>query len=214
MRKALITGAGGFLGGWLCAELAERGIEVVALDREWREGCLCPNYVPEQNRNTADVEDFPEMLRILREYDLDFVFHLAAQALVQEAAAEPIATFRSNIEGTWNVLEAARLLQRTNAARPLGVIVTSSDKAYGDQTKLPYVESFPLHGRFPYDVSKSCADLIAQSYFASFRLPVCITRCGNLYGGGDFAMSRVVPGTICSVLKNERPVIRSDGTPQ
>jgi CDP-glucose 4,6-dehydratase len=213
MRKVLITGAGGFLGGWLCAELVERDIEVLALDREWRDGCLCPNYVPEKNRITADVEDYESTLRILQEHDVDFVFHLAAQALVQVAATDPIATFRANIQGTWNVLEAARQLRQGGNVKLAGVIVTSSDKAYGDQTELPYMEAFPLKGRFPYDVSKSCADLIAQSYFSSFRLPVCVTRCGNLYGGGDFAYSRVVPGTICSVLRNERPLIRSDGTP-
>src|SRR5262249_9360493 len=144
----------------------------------------------------ADIEDFERMLGILNEHEIGFVFHLAAQALVKVAARNPLSTFKANIQGTWNILEAARLI---NAASPggkaliNGLIVASSDKAYGDQTELPYDEEFAMEGRFPYDVSKSCADLITRSYFHSYKLPVVVTRCGNLYGGGDFAFSRIVP---------------------
>ena len=128
---------------------------------------------------------------------------------MQVAARNPLSTFKSNIQGTWNILEAARLLKE----RVKGIIVASSDKAYGDQTELPYREEAPMEGRYPYDVSKSCADLIARSYFHSYKLPVCVSRCGNLYGGGDFAFSRIIPGTIRSILAGESPLIRSDGTP-
>jgi CDP-glucose 4,6-dehydratase len=160
----------------------------------------------------ADIEEYEQMVHLLNTHAVDFVFHLAAQALVQVAARDPLSTFKSNIQGTWNILEAARMLHGSSTALK-GIIVTSSDKAYGDQVKLPYFEDAPMEGRFPYDVSKSCADLIARSYFHSYKQPVCVTRCGNLYGGGDFAFSRIVPGTIKSVLEGEPPLVRSDGTP-
>ncbi len=140
------------------------------------------------------------------EYETDTVIHLAAQTIVGIANRNPVSTFESNIRGTWNVLEACR---RSNIVK--SIVVASSDKAYGDQEELPYGEDTPLEGRHPYDVSKSCADLIAQSYARSYGLPVGITRCGNFYGGGDLNWNRIVPGTIRSVLRGERPVIRSDG---
>lgn len=214
--KILVTGAGGFLGGWLCEELVATGAQVVALDREYRRGARALALAGRLDLITADIEDFESVLRILNCHDVELIFHLAAQALVKVAARNPLSTFKANIEGTWNLLEAARLLGAgEKSAQPLlkAIIVASSDKAYGDQSELPYSEDFPMQGRYPYDVSKSCADLIARSYFHSYALPVCVTRCGNLFGGGDFAFSRVVPGTIKSVLTGERPVIRSDGTP-
>lgn len=210
--KALVTGAGGFLGGWLCEELAAAGVETVALDRDYSHARQATTKQSIE-RISADIENFEQLQQILEQKNIGFIFHLAAQALVKVAAADPMSTFKANIEGTWNVLEAARRISLKGARRIEGVIVASSDKAYGDQENLPYTEDFPLQGRYPYDVSKSCADLLAKSYFASFGLPVCVTRCGNLYGGGDFAVSRVVPGTILSALRGERPVIRSDGTP-
>jgi CDP-glucose 4,6-dehydratase len=212
-QVALVTGAAGFLGGWLCDQLLDAGVKVVALDIDHRLGSLPNTRGGRLAKVTADVEDLEAISRVMQEHKIEFVFHLAAQALVKLAAQDPLATFRSNIEGTWNVLEAVRNLRNAPSGTVKGVIVASSDKAYGDQTKLPYQEDFPLQGRFPYDVSKSCADLLAQSYFASFHLPVCITRCGNLYGGGDQSFSRVVPGTIRSILRGEAPTIRSDGTP-
>jgi CDP-glucose 4,6-dehydratase len=147
------------------------------------------------------------MERALGEYEIDTVFHLAAQTIVGIANRNPVSTFESNIRGTWTVLEACR---RSPAVRQ--VVVASSDKAYGTHEKLPYLEDAPLQGKHPYDVSKSCADLIAQSYWATYGLPVCVTRCGNLYGGGDLNWNRIVPGTIRSALRGERPVIRSDGS--
>jgi CDP-glucose 4,6-dehydratase len=154
----------------------------------------------------GDLRDQALLERCLGEYEIDTVFHLAAQTIVGIANCNPISTFESNIQGTWALLEAARRSPRVKQ-----IVIASSDKAYGDQETLPYDESTPLEGRHPYDVSKSCADLIAQAYAKSYGLPVSITRCGNFYGGGDLNWNRIVPGTIRSALKGERPVIRSDG---
>jgi CDP-glucose 4,6-dehydratase len=154
----------------------------------------------------GDVRQQEELERVLGEYEIDTVFHLAAQAIVGIANRNPVSTFDSNIRGTWALLEACR---RSPAVKQ--IIVASSDKAYGEHDVLPYAEDTPLQGRHPYDASKSCADLIAQSYAATFALPVAITRCGNFYGGGDLNWNRLVPGTIRALLRGERPVIRSDG---
>ena len=154
----------------------------------------------------GDVADQELLERVLGEYEVENVFHLAAQTVVGIANSNPVSTFESNIRGTWSLLEACRRSPRVRA-----IVIASSDKAYGSQAKLPYAEDMPLQGRHPYDVSKSCADLIAQSYAHTFNLPVAITRCGNFYGGGDLNWNRIVPGTIRSALRNQRPVIRSDG---
>lgn len=164
-------------------------------------------YVQKINIVQGALEDLPVIERALGEYEIDTVFHLAAQAIVGVANRNPISTFEANILGTWNILEACRkhpLIKR--------VIVASSDKAYGDQENLPYDENMPLQGNHPYDVSKSCADLISHTYFHTYGLPVCITRCGNLYGGGDLNFNRIIPQTIQLVLNDEAPEIRSDGT--
>ena len=207
-RPTLVTGATGFLGGWLVPALLARNASVVCLVRDWvgecelvRTGCLDRvRIVRGDVRNQAVVE------RTLGEYEVDTVFHAAAQAVVGIASRNPVSTLDTNIRGTWSVLEACR---RSPAVRQ--IVMASSDKAYGSHTALPYDESTALQGRYPYDVSKSCADLIAQSYAVTYRLPVVISRCANLYGGGDLNWNRLVPGTIRSVLRGERPVIRSDG---
>ena len=160
----------------------------------------------------ANVRDLSRLNTLLEKEQFNFIYHLAAQAIVSEAAINPIETFCDNITGTWNILEAARLQRLKNSALR-GLIVASSDKAYGDQNQLPYLETAPLEGRYPYDVSKSCADLLTQSYFHSYKLPVCVVRCGNLYGAGDLNFSRLIPATIKSLLQGEPPQIRSDGTP-
>jgi len=156
----------------------------------------------------GSVDDLPLMSRILNEYEIDAVFHLAAQALVGAANRSPVSTFESNIRGTYILLEACR-----NSSTVKRVVVASSDKAYGSHTDLPYTEDFKLNAVFPYDVSKACTDLISQSFAHTFDLPVAVTRSANIYGPADANLSRIIPGTILSVLKGERPIIRSDGTP-
>jgi CDP-glucose 4,6-dehydratase len=190
-------------------ELAARGAALVALVRDWvpvaevaADGLLGRVAVVR-----GDVRDRGLLERVLGEYEVDTVFHLAAQTAVAIANRNPVSTFETNVRGTWALLEAAR---RSPTVRQ--VVLASSDKAYGAHERLPYREDVPLQGRHPYDVSKSCADLIAQTYAATYGLPVAITRCGNLYGGGDLNWSRLVPGSIRSAIRGERPVIRSDGT--
>ena len=207
-RPTLVTGATGLVGSWLIRRLLEAGADVVCLVRDWVPGSeLVHSKVLDQVKVVrGDICDRDLLERVLGEYEINTVFHLAAQTIVGIANRNPISTFESNITGTWNVLEACRRSPLVKA-----VVVASSDKAYGDQEELPYSEDTPLEGRHPYDVSKSCADLIAQAYGKTYQLPVAITRCGNFYGGGDLNWNRIVPGTIRSVLRGERPVIRSDG---
>ncbi len=208
-RPTLVTGATGLLGGWLVERLLAAGAEVVCLIRDSvpanrlrRDGVLNRVIVVQ-----GDVRDQALLERVLGEYEIDTVMHLAAQTIVGVANRNPISTFESNIQGTWAVLDAARRSPRVRQ-----IVQASSDKAYGPQSELPYTEDAPLRGAHPYDVSKACADLIARNYAVSFGLPVAITRCGNFYGGGDLNWSRIVPGTIRSILRGERPVIRSDGS--
>lgn len=206
----LVTGATGLLGSAMVAELLARGADVVCLVRDWvpaselvRSGDLARARVVR-----GDLCDLETVLRALNEHEVESVFHLGAQTIVGTAGRSPLSTFESNIRGTWILLEACRLV----GSGVKRVVVASSDKAYGAQERLPYTEDTPLAGTFPYDVSKSCTDLISLSYHHAYGLPVAITRCGNLYGGGDLNWSRIVPGTIRSALRGERPVVRSDGT--
>jgi len=208
-RATLVTGCTGLLGSWLTRMLVDRGALVVGLIRDWvpdsellRSGILSQVRVVR-----GEVQDQQMVERVLGEYEIETVFHLAAQTIVGVANRNPVSTFDSNIRGTWSVLEACRRSPQVGQ-----IVVASSDKAYGAHEHLPYCETAPLRGRHPYDVSKSCADLLAQTYAATYRLPVCITRCGNLYGGGDLNWNRLVPGTIRSALRGRRPVIRSDGS--
>ncbi len=207
-RPVLITGATGLLGGWLTRRLLEHQADLVCLVRDWvpQSELVRSRQIDQVKVVRGDVRDRDVLERALVEYEIDTVFHLAAQTIVGTANADPVSTFESNIAGTWNMLEACRRVPGVKA-----IVVASSDKAYGEQQSLPYTEERPLQGRHPYDVSKSCADLIAQSYASTYRLPVAVTRCGNFYGGGDLNWNRIVPGTIRSVLRGERPVIRSDG---
>ena len=209
-KKVLVTGCSGLLGVAVCERLLQTDVAVFGLDKVHPPASRVHDIIDSINMITADVRDFKFLCQLVEKEEIEFIYHLAAQAIVGEAAKSPIETFQDNIAGTWNVLEAARLRRATDS-RLTGVIVASSDKAYGDQAHLPYFETAPLQGRFPYDVSKSCADLLAQSYFHSYSLPVCIVRCGNLYGAGDLNFSRIIPGTILSLLRGEHPLIRSDG---
>ena len=207
-RPTLVTGATGLLGGWLVRRLLELDADVVCLVRDWvpQSELVRSRLIERVKVVRGDVRDQALMERVLGEYEIDTVFHLAAQTIVGIANRNPISTFETNIQGTWVLLESCR---RSPTVRQ--IILASSDKAYGDQEQLPYDERTPLQGRHPYDVSKSCADLIAQAYAETYGLPVTITRCGNFYGGGDLNWNRIVPGTIRSVLRGQRPVIRSDG---
>jgi len=208
-RPVFVTGCSGVLGSWLTIALVDRGAAVTGLIRDevpfshlYRSG-----YQDRIRIVHGTVTDYALMERALNEYEIDTVFHLAAQTIVPIANRAPLSTFETNIRGTWTVLEAARRSPTTQR-----IIVASSDKAYGSHDELPYTENAPLRGSHPYDVSKACADRIAQGYAATYNLPVAVTRCANLYGGGDLNWSRLIPGTIRSVIRGERPIIRSDGT--
>ncbi len=208
-RPVFVTGGTGLVGGWLVRRLLRAGADVVCLVRDWvPQSDLIQNQLIERVKIVrGDVGDQALLERVLGEYEIDTVIHLAAQTIVGIANRNPISTFESNIAGTWALLEACR---RSPLVKQ--IVVASSDKAYGDHKHLPYDEGTPLQGRHPYDVSKSCSDLIAQSYATTYGLPVVVTRCGNFYGGGDLNWNRIVPGTVRSLLRNQRPIIRSDGS--
>jgi CDP-glucose 4,6-dehydratase len=207
-RPTLVTGGTGLLGGWLVRRLLDAGADVVCLVRDWapQSEFVRARLIDRVKVVNGDVRSQSLLERVLGEYEIDTVIHLAAQTIVGIANRNPVSTFKTNIGGTWALLEACR---RSPTVKQ--IVVASSDKAYGEHKQLPYNEDAPLTGRHPYDVSKSCADLIAQSYAATYDLPVAVTRCGNFYGGGDLNWNRIVPGTIRSVLRGQRPVIRSDG---
>lgn len=208
-KNVFITGVNGLLGSWLTKHLFENGARVVGLLRDEVANSNLQRLGLERKITLArgGLEDYFLLRRIINEYEIEAVFHLAAQTIVTVANQDPLSTFESNIKGTWQLLEACR-----HGKSVKQIIVSSSDKAYGKKDKLPYKEDDPLRGLHPYDVSKSCADLISQTYYKTYNLPVCVTRCANLYGGGDLNFSRIVPGTIRSAIYNEPPIIRSDGT--
>jgi CDP-glucose 4,6-dehydratase len=207
-RPTFVTGGTGLVGSWLVRRLVEAGAEVVCLVRDWvpQSELVRSHQIERVTVVRGDIRERDLLERILGEYEINTVIHLAAQTIVTIANRNPLSTFETNIAGTWNLLEACHRSPRVGQ-----VVIASSDKAYGDQEILPYDEDTPLQGQHPYDVSKSAADLIAHTYAVSFDLPVVITRCGNFYGGGDLNWNRIVPGTIRSVLRGQRPVIRSDG---
>lgn len=208
-RKVFVTGATGLLGSWLVDELLDRGANVTCLIRDWVGNSKLIGSKQFERTNTVrgELEDYQVLLRSLNEYEIDTVFHLGAQTIVGTSARSALSTFESNIKGTWNLMEACRVCSKLVRR----VIVASSDKAYGVHDILPYTEDAPLQGKYPYDVSKSCADLIANSYFHTYQVPVAVTRCGNLFGGGDLNFNRLIPGTIRSALQDENPIVRSDG---
>ena len=207
-RPTFVSGASGLVGGWLVRRLIEAGADVTCLVRDWvPQSELARAHLLESVKVVrGDIRDQALLERVLGEYEIDTVIHLAAQTIVGISNRNPLSTFETNVGGTWALLEACR---RSPTVKQ--VVLASSDKAYGDRETLPYDETMALHGRHPYDVSKSCADLIAQSYATTWDLPVAITRCGNFFGGGDLNWNRIVPGTIRSVLRGQRPMIRSDG---
>ena len=209
-RNVFVTGCSGFLGHWLVSELSNQGANIVGLVRDVvpRSPFYASRFDQDITCVHGNLENYDLIERVLNEHHIDTVFHLAAQAIVGVANRNPMSTFEANIKGTWTVLEACR--RNPQVTR---VVMASSDKAYGQHETLPYDEGFALQGNHPYDVSKSCADLIAGAYHNTYRTPVCITRCGNLFGPGDLNYDRIVPGTMRDIIHGTRPVIRSDGSP-
>jgi CDP-glucose 4,6-dehydratase len=209
-RNAFVTGATGFVGAHIARMLVEEGARVVCLQRDAvRANSL--DLFDLRRRVTVingSVEDLALMERVINEYEIEAVFHLAAQAIVGVANRSPFSTFEANVRGTYSLLEACRRVETIQR-----VVVASSDKAYGSHEQLPYNEDYPLLGLFPYDASKACTDIIARSYAHTYRTPVVVSRFANIYGPGDMNLSRIIPGAIVSALRNEAPIIRSDGTP-
>ncbi len=208
-KNVFVTGASGIIGYWVASYLNDIGAEVTVYLRDFvpKSSLIKSSIFGKVNVVPGQLEDYLNIKRALNEYEIETVIHLGAQTIVETANRSPLSTFKSNIEGTWNVLEACR-----NSKLVKSIVVASSDKAYGSSDILPYKEDMPLAGKHPYDVSKSCSDLIAQSYAHTYGMPIAIARCGNVYGGNDLNFNRIVPGTIKSLLHNERPIIRSDGT--
>jgi CDP-glucose 4,6-dehydratase len=207
-RPTFVTGGTGLVGAWTIKRLLDLGAEVVCLVRDWvpQSELSRANLIERVKVVRGDVRDQALLERVLGEYEIDTVIHLAAQTIVGIANRNPISTFETNIGGTWALLEACR---RSPAVKQ--IVLASSDKAYGDCEQLPYDEETPLRGLHPYDVSKSCSDLIGSAYAATYGSAVATTRCGNFYGGGDLNWNRIVPGTIRSILRGSAPVVRSDG---
>jgi len=213
--SVLLTGAQGFVGSWLAERLLAGGAKVVTPRRDVEpESRFRADGIEERcTVVAADITDYEGLLRILNEHEVRFVFHLAAQTLVGIANRSPLSTFEANIRGTYVLLEACRATGVVGSEID-GVVVASSDKAYGEHDELPYREDFPLRPRYPYDVSKACADMLARSYAVTYNLPVAVTRLANVYGGGDLNWSRLVPDTARALTAGEAPIIRSDGTPE
>jgi CDP-glucose 4,6-dehydratase len=214
-KSILVTGAQGFIGSWLVSRLLEEGARVVVLRRD----------IPAESRFgveglekrcdvvLGDLVDYESLVRSLNEYEVKAVFHLGAQTIVGTANRSPLSTYETNIRGTYLLLEACRAVGVVGDGIER-VVVASSDKAYGSHDDLPYSEDFALQPRYPYDVSKAATDMIARSYAVTYGLPVAVTRLANVYGGGDFNFSRIVPDTARALVRGDRPVIRSDGTPE
>src|SRR5262245_18686356 len=209
-ERVFVTGASGFVGSWLVKALLAKKAHVIGLirDLDHHSELVRSGAIEKVSIVHGCLEDFGALERAINKFEASTVFHLAAQAIVGAALRNPLPTFESNIRGTYHLMEACRI----HASLVKRVVVASSDKAYGDTDELPYRETHPLCGRHPYDVSKSCTDLIAASYHETYDMAVAIARCGNIYGGGDLNWSRIVPGTIRSLLQRERPILRSDGT--
>ena len=210
-NKVLVTGADGFIGSHVAKALIEKGAEVTTIVRDIKRknNIDILSLKGDISIVHGDLTIYENCQRTVNEYDIEFCFHIAAQAIVGPANRSPLSTFESNIKGTWNMLEACRASKTIK-----GLVVASSDKAYGQQKKLPYTEESPLSGYYPYDASKACSEMLARSYFMTYGLPLAITRNANTYGPADMNLSRIIPDMITTLLKNKVPVIRSDGSPE
>ena len=209
-RRVLVTGATGIVGSALTRRLLDTGAYVVVLVRDWdpQSELVRTGDIQRTSVVNGRLEDYGSIERAINEHEIETVFHLGAQPIVTTALRNPLPTFEANIRGSYNLLEACRVHRSLVSS----VVVASSDKAYGDAPTLPYTEEMPVNGRHPYDVSKSCTDLLAMTYAHTYQLPVAVARCGNIFGGGDLNWSRIVPGTLRSLLRGQQPVVRSDGT--
>ena len=207
-RPILVTGASGHIGGWLVRQLCELRAEVICLVRDWLPECqlVSEGLIDQVKVVPGELGDIDLLQRTLREYEVSTVIHLAAQSIVGVANRDPISTFESNIRGTWCLMEACRLSPSVKQ-----VVAASTDKVYGENEQLPYVEEMPLLAVYPHDVSKACAEMIVSSYARTYGLNVAITRLPNVYGGADLNWSRIIPGTIRSIIRNEQPMINSNG---
>lgn len=210
-KNVFITGVNGFVGSHLTESLIEKKANITALIKEEipNSYIILSKTIDKVNVVRGSLVDYELIKKTVDENNIEVCFHLGAQAIVTIANKKPLPTFESNIKGTWNLLEACRLSKTIKR-----IVIASSDKAYGDQEKLPYTEESPLLGLHPYDASKACTDILARTYFHSYNLPLAVVRCGNIYGPGDLNFSRIIPDTIRSLLKNQEPIIRSDGTPK
>jgi CDP-glucose 4,6-dehydratase len=208
-RRVLVTGATGIVGSWVVKALRERGAMVVALlvDADPQSELVRSGDLDAITKVFGALEDYAAVERAVGVWEVDTVIHLGAQTLVGPARRSPVPTFEANVRGTYHLLEACRV----HGDLVKAVVVASSDKVYGTATELPYTEATPLLAEHPYDVSKACVDMIAHTYWATYQVPIAIARCGNIYGGGDLNWSRIVPGTVQSLARGERPIVRSDG---
>ncbi|MEK7831917.1 MAG: GDP-mannose 4,6-dehydratase, partial [Acidobacteriota bacterium] len=190
-RNVFVTGATGLLGSWMTEELLRRGANVTCLIRDWVPESRLVNSgaVGRVNAVRGELENYDTLARALNEYEIDSVFHLGAQTIVGTALRAPLSTFEANIRGTWNLMEACRVNAKVER-----VVVASSDKAYGEQEQLPYTEDTPMSSKYPYDVSKSCSEFVALTYFHTYKTPMAITRCGNIYTRGEFNFNRLITG--------------------
>jgi len=208
-KSVLVTGGTGLVGSWLVKRLLDDGANVTCLilDFDSQSELIRSGNINKVSTISGNLSSLTTVRRAVFQNECSTIFHLGAQTIVGTALLDPVQTFESNIQGTWNVLEAAR----NSGGLVTKVLIASSDKAYGSVKSLPYHEDMPLQGTGPYDVSKSCADLLSAAYAKTYGVPLVIARCGNIYGGGDLNWNRIVPGTIRSLLSGKRPLIRSDG---
>ena len=209
-KNVLITGATGFAGSWIAKSLVEKKANVVALIRDHAPDSplFYMDTYPKLKAAKGNIIDYNSVNRIFNEYEINACFHLAAQPIVTIANRSPIPTFETNIKGTWNILEVARKTETLER-----IVIASTDKVYGEPIKLPITEDHPLDASYPYDASKACLEILVRTYFKTYELPIGITRCCNIYGGGDLNFSRIIIDTIRSIIFNKNPIIRSDGTP-